>query len=166
MTMREKLNLIRSTTLEGVQEAHVKALSMGTRASEISNRAKVTATLGFTTLSYFVFAPLAAAGTGCDSSAATKLTGFISNAAAFMMALGGAAALLMFAVGGFFIIVGGSESRVRRGMGMLKNAVIGLVVLAAGIFIKVVVLSFVGGATGGSDKGPKCINTGGTSGLQ
>ena len=159
MTTREKFSLIQSALGEGVVDLQVKAGAAGSRVAQLDPRAKNALVLGIASLYLLVSTNVAlAASKGCSSPATTKLVGFIDSAAKFMMALGGAGALLMFAVGAFFIIAGGTGSRVSKGFGMLKNAVIGLVVLAAGFFIQEVVLSFVSGATG--DNTPGCINKG------
>lgn len=160
MSARNKMSLISQALGEGVVDLQVKAGAAGSRVAQLGPRAKSALVLGIAAMYPALFTAVAwAAPKGCNSGAATKLVGFIDSAAKFMMAIGGAGALLMFAVGAFFIIAGGTGSRVSKGFGMIKNAVIGLVVLAAGFFIKEVVLSFVSGAT--SSNTPGCVNKGG-----
>jgi len=163
MKMRDKIKLIGTTTREGVYETHFMVANAAVKAATASSRKKQVGSLAFAATLYAMYAGTAVAGGNgaCGGSATTSLTGFISSAATFMMAIGGVAALLMFAIGGFLIIVGGSESRVRRGMSMLKNAVIGLVVLASGVFIKTVVLNFVGGATSNNGAASGCVGQNG-----
>ena len=105
-----------------------------------------------------------AAGTGCGSSAASALQTFIGDAANFAIGIGAGGALLMVAVGALMIIFGHTPQRASMGMKIIKNAVIGLAVLAAGLFLKFIVVDVVIGASGshapnGTVK--SCLNTGG-----
>ena len=79
-------------------------------------------------------------GSGCTSVAAGQLQSFISSAADFAIGIGASGALLMLAVGALFIIFGHTPERVSRGMKIIKNAVIGVGILAVGFFIKFVVV--------------------------
>jgi len=105
-----------------------------------------------------------AAGSGCSSSAATSLQTFIGDAANFAIGIGAGGALLMVAVGALFIIFGHTPQRASMGMKIIKNAVIGLAVLAAGLFLKFIVLDVVIGASGSNGPGSStvnCLKTGG-----
>jgi hypothetical protein len=105
---------------------------------------------GVLTGSFLSNALMAAASTTCGNSAGATATSnivsFIGDLALFAIAIGGAGALLMFAVGAVLVIFGGNPSRVRHGMDIIKHAVIGLVVLGAGAFIKFIVIDLVLGA--------------------
>ena len=73
--------------------------------------------------------------------------------------IGGAAALLMFAVGGFMWIVASSPTEVQRAKGFIKNAIIGLIILVAGLLINTVVVNLVEGiSTGHNDA--DCVRQG------
>ena len=98
-------------------------------------------------------------GIGCHSTAATSITGFIGDAADFAIYIGAAGALLMLAVGALFIIFGGTPDRVSKGMKIIKNAVIGVAILAVGFFIRYIVVNLVLGATGETKS--SCLNSGG-----
>jgi len=105
-----------------------------------------------------------AAGAGCSSSAATALQTFIGDAANFAIGIGAGGALLMVAVGALFIIFGHTPQRASMGMKIIKNAVIGLAVLAAGLFLKFIILDVVIGAAGSngpSSTTTNCLKTGG-----
>lgn len=163
MTMRDKLRLIRQALGEGVVDVQGKTFAAGSRVAQSSARAKSMVALVFVGSYSALFAGASfAAGSGCNSAATTSLTTFISDAAKFMEAIGAAGALLMFAIGAFFIIAGGTGSRVSKGFGMIKNAVIGVVVLCAGFFVQHVVLSFVNGATSNNAGAgtPGCVTQG------
>lgn len=89
---------------------------------------------------------------GCSSSATSSLVSFLESAADFAIAIGAAGALLMLAVGALAIILGGTTERVSWGMNIIKHAVIGLGLLALGLFIRFIIIDVIVGATG--TKGP------------
>lgn len=163
MTTRQKRQLIVQALGEGVVDVQGKAFAAGSRVAQAKARTKSAFALGIVGIYSTLFAAVSFAdGTGCNSDATSSLTGFISSAAKFMEAIGAAGALLMFAIGAFFIIAGGTGSRVSKGFGMIKNAVIGVVVLCAGFFVQHVVLSFVNGATSNNSGAgtPGCVTNG------
>jgi hypothetical protein len=101
---------------------------------------------------------------GCDQSGpAGAIQSFISSAASFAIGIGAGGALLMLALGALLIIFGGTPDRVSKGMKVIKNAVIGLGLLAAGLFLKFIVVTFIFGAVGSKvDASAKsCLGTGG-----
>lgn len=154
--------IIRQASREGVSDAIALQGRIAVRLVSLDARLKATLIVALGAALFALNAGFAYAAQCGGSNAADTLTKFIDSAATFMMALGGAGALLMFAVGACFIIFGGGQqSRVSRGMGMIKNAVIGLIVLALGAFIKFVVLEFLSGATKGEADSSGCIENGG-----
>lgn len=97
------------------------------------------------------------AGSGCDAGRATGLQKIVKDAATFLIVLGGTVAVLMFTIGGFMIMAGGgSRKHVQKGMGIVKNAFIGLAVMVSGLFVRNVLTSFIGGASSG-DASTNCI---------
>lgn len=92
-----------------------------------------------------------------------SLTSFMASAANFAIAFGAAGSVMMLAIGAMFIMFGGTPDRVRRGMTIIKNSVIGLGVLASGMFVKFVIVNFVLGATSGHNGADKsCFNYNGS----
>lgn len=91
-------------------------------------------------------------GTGATSS----LTSLIETAANFLIIIGGALAILMFAIGGFMIMGLGGTKNAKKGFTVVKNALIGLAIMVSGIFIRTVILNFIDGGTGGTNKA-KCV---------
>jgi hypothetical protein len=105
-----------------------------------------------------------AAGSGCSSSAATSIETFFSDLSLFAMGIGGGGALLMVALGSTMIIFGHTPKRASQGMDWIKNAAKGLVLLAAGLFLKFIVLDLIVGAAGSngpSSSAITCLKTGG-----
>lgn len=151
---------IREAIREGVTQGFVAQGKVAVRVASMSPRAKAGVTAALAAAVFALNSGYAWAVQCGGSNAAETLTKFISSAATFMIALGGAGALLMFAVGACFIIFGGTPSRVSKGMGMIKNAVIGLAILALGAFIKFVVLEFLSGATKNRSENSGCIKNG------
>jgi hypothetical protein len=106
------------------------------------------------------------AGSGCTGSAATSIQSFIGSAADFAIGIGAGGAMLMLAVGALLIIFGHTPQHARRGMTIIKNSVIGLGVLAAGLFVKFIVVQLVLGAAGTHNgTANQCLNSGGNVGL-
>lgn len=100
----------------------------------------------FTPAAAFAQAPGAPAG--CDAGRSSGLQKIVKDAATFLIVLGGTVAVLMFVIGGFLIMAGGgSRKHVQRGMGIVKNAFIGLAVMVSGIFVRNVLTNFIGGAS-------------------
>lgn len=161
MNVHEKKELVQAASTAAVSDIQANIYSAATKAASLSGRVRLMIAGSAIALYYAMFAGYAYAS-GCKSGAASELVDFIDNAANFMMAIGGAGALLMFAVAAFFIITGHKESQVSKGFKMVKNALIGLAILAAGFFIKEVLLQFISGATGGSSG--RCVKEG--SGLK
>lgn len=152
--MKTHIQNIRESVLLGLIE--VKTGS-ATGLSRVVSHPRVAAIVG--ALLVYASRPAAAyAAGGCKSDAATTLIKFIKDAAKFMIGIGGAVALLMLAVGAFLIIVGGTPDRVAKGMKMIKNTVIGLVVLSAGLLISFVVTQFVEAAAGSRADNSRCID--------
>ena len=85
--------------------------------------------------------------TGCVSTSATTLLGYVNYTAEALIGIGAMVSLFMFALGGCFIIFGYTPKQVDKGMEMIKQTMIGLAVLAGGVFIKVIVIDVVFGAS-------------------
>lgn len=99
-----------------------------------------------------LFAPsmamAAAPAAGCDAGRATGLQKIVRDASMFLIVLGGSVAVLMFVIGGFMIMAGGgSRKHKQRGMDIVKNAFIGLAIMVSGIFVRTIVVNFIGGAS-------------------
>lgn len=112
--------------------------------------------------------PATASAQSCNSGGADggRLQGIIDGAAGFLIILGGSLSILMFAIGGFMILGSGLKREwVGKGMSVVKYALVGLVILVIGGFVKTVVLSIIGAAgssTGGTDAkaNADCANKG------
>jgi hypothetical protein len=150
--LKENMSLLRQAGREGVQESAALGVTAATRVASLSREAKAAVTLTlFAAIFFLGSSNLAlAAANNCGGRPAQRITTFISNAATFMIAIGGVGALLMFAVGAAMIIFAVQPQYKSQGMGYIKNAIIGLVILVSGLFIKEVLLQFVEGATGGT----------------
>ena len=158
MSKKEKLQLIQDSALQGVAELHAKSLATSSKVGNWSKKTKEAILAAFIIGGLAVNSTIAfAAGGDCGGEAGTRLAEFIGKLASFLMLLGGALALLMFAVGALYIIAGSKQSNVSKGMGFIKNAAIGVGVLALGGLIKFLVTNLAEG--GGGDKANlKCIN--------
>lgn len=98
--------------------------------------------------------------TSCGGDAAKSLAGLIDRAGGALIYLGGAVALFMITLGGFRIIAGHKESAVKDGMKNVKNALIGLAILALGVFIREVVVKGASAIGGEQTSGPVgCLPT-------
>jgi len=95
---------------------------------------------------------------GCQQEATDRVLALLDSATKFIMAIVGGLAVLAFVIGGALIVAGGTSSRVKMGMTLLKNALIGLGVVAAAGFIQFVVLDLISGATGTDTAG--CLEKG------
>ncbi len=96
---------------------------------------------------------LALADCGVAPGATTSASGLvtlINQAASFLMYIGVAIAVFMIAYGGFRVLSAAKSSWAREGMGYVKNAVIGLVIMLSGLFIKGIVVTFLTGGTAGA----------------
>lgn len=135
--MKERLSLIKSAMVLGSAEAQY-CIPRRTRLL-INLAAVLWATAYSATYTY-----AATTGTGCDNAGSSNIQTLLERAAQFLIAIGGALALVMFVVGALFIMSG---HKVEKGYKFIKNTVIGLFLLAGGVFIKVVVANLVIGAT-------------------
>jgi hypothetical protein len=158
--MRNALKNIHEAALRGFVEVQVAAMCRAERLADSGKLNRRAATFGSAVGAATLAGTAYARGEGCGSDAAKKLQDFIESAANFAIGLGAGGALLMLAVGALMIIFGGTPDRVSKGMKIIKNSVIGLGILAAGLFIKFIVVNFVLGATG-ERRGNECLGTGG-----
>jgi hypothetical protein len=155
--MRNPITHIKEAMLSGVVSVQVDAMSRTAKVTEPSAVTKISLAVGalmapFVSSTAFAFA----ASSGCGTSAAQKLHDFLNSGAQFLIGIGAIGSLVMFVVGALFIMFSaGNESRASKGMSIVKRTVIGLIILAGGVFIKYVVLQFVQGATGSSAQ--KCL---------
>ena len=85
----------------------------------------------------------ASGATGCASNAATSLLTLTNDASIFLIGAGASISILMFALGALFIIFGVTPRHVYKGQEMIKQTIIGLAVLAGGVFIKTVIVDVV-----------------------
>jgi hypothetical protein len=157
MNVHEKKEFLQEASVAAASDMQSSIYAFAIKVASLSGRVRLMIAGSAMALYYTLFAGYAYAA-GCKSGAASDLVDFIDNAANFMMAIGGAGALLMFAVAAFFIITGHKESQVSKGFKMVKNALIGLAILAAGFFLKEVLLKFISGAT--STRSSKCVEEG------
>ncbi|WP_217924687.1 pilin [Miltoncostaea oceani] len=104
-------------------------------------------------------APGGATG-GCSAGGASTdgLTKLIQQGANFLIIIGGAFAVLMFAIGGFMIMGLGGTRKSKKGMDIVKNALIGLAIMVAGLFVREVLVKFIAGATGAGKNSADCLN--------
>ena len=156
--MHENLNLMRQAGREGVAEAMALTTRVAYRITSLNQKVKTLMIIAAAGLVLSFNSALAFAAGACGNEAASKLSGFINQAATFLIVIGGAAALLMFAVGALMIIFAHNSSRKSKGMDILKNSVIGLIVLGAGAFFRFVVVKFIDGLTTGKNQ-TNCIPT-------
>jgi hypothetical protein len=160
--MRGTLAQIKEGALDGTAAVQTGVMA---RTAALSNPATVQRLVLFVAA---LVAPLYASGAafaakgGCDSPAAEKLFNFVDEAAKLMIGFGAVGALLMLAIGaGFIMFSAGNEGRARKGMTIVKNVVIALLIFGGGIFIKFIVLNFVGAAT--TFDAPKCVRASDTT---
>lgn len=164
--MKRAIEQINTALMVGFVEAHMSAMERKeqamAKAEQFTDRHGKPAAVGVSTLgATLVVAPYAYAAS-CNA-ASDNLLKFITNLANFLIAIGAGLALLMLAVGALFIIGGGTPERVSKGMKMIKNVVIGLAVLGAGMFIKTLTTMFIGDAQKGLGSGvrsPACLKEG------
>lgn len=153
--MRITSSIVRDLGLRAAVEMQSRAVA---GAERVADTKRVQAAI-IAPVAFLAMTGTAVAAECGDTDATGKLTGLISAAAKFMMAIGGALALLTFVIGGILIMVGGTSERVAKGKKLVTNTIIGLAIMAGGFFLKVVILSFVSGGTGGSN-GSACIKNG------
>lgn len=158
--MRNRLSRINDAMLMGFVELQTAAVGRAERLADSGRLTRRAATVGVLTGAALTSGTAYAAARGCSTNAAKKIQEFIGSAADFAIGIGAGGALLMLAVGALLIIFGGTPDRVSKGMKIIKNSVIGLGILAAGLFIKFIVVYFVLGATGGGSPSG-CISRGG-----
>lgn len=149
--MRNPLTQMKAGALEGVTSVQS---GVAARAARLSDPRSVTllsmlvAAIAAPLINTGVAAAAAANSGGCESGAAQKLFSFVEDAARLMIGFGAVGSLLMLAVGaGFIMFSAGNEGRARKGMTIVKNVVVALAIFGGGIFIKFIVLNFVGAAT-------------------
>lgn len=145
---QKMLGRLTSAGSEGTGRSHRRLFGVGVAASSLATPAMSVAA-----------APPAAPGAAtCDGGRASGLQKIVGDAAKFLIVLGGATAVLMFVIGGFLIMTGGgSRKHVDRGMKTVKNAFIGLAVMVSGLFVRGVVVGFIGGASNDTSA-TACIN--------
>lgn len=84
----------------------------------------------------------------CVGKGAKGLINIIDMIVGMILGVGGALAIFIIVIGGCRIIFAGDNgNHVRKGMDMVKNACIGIIILASGTLIQAIVISFVTGAT-------------------
>ena len=146
--MRNPLAQMKEAALDGVATVQTGAMARAALLNDATSRVLLAVAAALTALVVNGIAFAAASTGGCKSDAATKLFGFINDAARLMIGFGAVGSLLMLSVGaGFIMFSAGNEGRARKGMTIVKNVVVALAIFGAGVFIKYIVLNFVGAAT-------------------
>lgn len=159
--MNKLLTSSKRLATEAVTDSRAQAASALVWFSSLDMRVKSFALLSFITIYYGVFAGFSWARSGaegCGNQSAQEVLDAISSVASVIMFFVGGLVVLMFMVGGALIVVGGKSSRVQQGFTFLKNALIGLAIVAVAIFIQEFVLNVVGAAFGTDT--PGCLGEG------
>lgn len=140
----------RQAAAEAAAEATVKSVDFARKVNERSAKTKAAFFATFMVGYYAIFAKTAfGAGEGCDSEAADKIVDFLSSIGKFLLIIVGALSALVFLAGGAMVVVGANnENRVRSGMKMMKNALIGLVAVVAAGVVRWLILDLLAGSTG------------------
>lgn len=159
--MNRLLTYTKQAAVEAAQDSWNGASSALNWLNTLSLQVKSLAILAFVTTYYGVFAALGLARSGggrCTNEAGEGVVEAIGQIAQVIMFIVGALVVLMFMVGGALIVAGGKSSRVQQGFTFLKNALIGLAVVAAAFFIQEFVLKLVAAAVTGDT--PGCLESG------
>lgn len=145
----------------GLQLRMLDRLAVRDGGSIASARSSKAGLAGTGAAAALLVAPgMAAAQAGCNAggSSTDGLTTLIQQAANFLIIVGGALAVLMLAVGGFMIMgLGGTSKHSRKGMTIVKNALIGLAIMVAGVFLREVIVKFIAGGTGAGNNSADCL---------
>jgi hypothetical protein len=109
----------------------------------------------------------ATAGSGTCAAAATnvgtQIQSFVNPITDFLIIIAGAGFVIMVLAGGLFIMFGHTSGHKNRGVGYLKNAVIGLIIVIGAFAIRSILTLLVGGAAtsaGNSNPCQSSINSG------
>jgi hypothetical protein len=157
MTLRQNLSFTRKCIGEAVQsgvvEIHAKATSALTPPAERA-RAWKTKRLAAVTMA-LVSLPLLSAGMAlADACGQTNAGGtdaivsLFKTVGTIIIAIGGAAFLVTLGIGALMIMgSGGNTQRADKGMKWIKNSIIGVGLLAFGIFIRSIVVHVVANMT-------------------
>ena len=148
MHKRERLPILRDAFAEG-------ALAAGVRAQVLVLRRRTMLLGGAVAISLFASSPVLAA-TSCGNTAkgASQILNIMSFIAEALVGIGGATFLLMVALGGCLIIFGVTPRCVYKGHEMIKQAMIGLGIIAVGLVIKFVLVVIVFSQHPGESKLP------------
>ena len=142
------MSILKSAFTEGTLEALVRAQTLAIRRRSILIAGVLAGML-------FASSPVLAA-TSCGSTAkgASQILNLMSFIAEALVGIGGVTFLLMVALGGCLIIFGVTPRRVYKGHEMIKQAMIGLAIIAVGLVIKVVLIDIVFSQHPGASKLP------------
>jgi len=145
-------------TLDRLQKAsYAAAATVQVNAFQLveSRRNRTLGAGGVAVLGMLVAAAPALAQSGClknqSKGAAQALESFFSGAATFLIYIGGAVFLLMMAAGGIMFMIGTSSGQIGKAKSYIKHALIGLVVLVTGVFVKEVVVNLIAGISSGTN---------------
>jgi hypothetical protein len=161
MTLRENLSFTRSCIGEalfaGTVELHAKASRVLTPPAEQSRISKakrpVAVSLGLLALPLtsvaLAAAPIVANVCGQTNSGGTNgIVDLFKTVGTIIIAIGGAAFLVTLGIGALMIMAsGGNSQRADKGMGWIKNSIIGVGLLAFGVFIRSIVVHIVSNMT-------------------
>lgn len=170
MTLRENLSFTRRCIADamfaGTVELHAKVARVLTPPAEKSLIWKAKR-LGAVSLGLFAL-PLTASAVAladaCSSGGSTDsgtsgLVSLFQTIGTIIIAIGGAAFLVTLGVGALMIMAaGGNSQRADKGMAWIKNSVIGVGLLAFGIFIRSIVVHVVANMTDAVHSNQSSIN--------
>jgi hypothetical protein len=159
--MNRLLTYSKQAAVEAAQDSWSAATGALNWLGALSLQVKSLAILAFVTTYYGIFAGFSLARSGqkgCGNDSAKEVLDAIGSVASVIMFIVGGLVVLMFMVGGALIVAGGKSSRVQQGFTFLKNALIGLAIVAAALFIQEFVLKVVGAAFTGDT--PGCLEDG------
>lgn len=171
MNLTERIRFTRKAVAEaalaGVAEGHLAAFAV--RGSLGRHRKLTVGVAAFTLLSAAGWSAAATCADISGSGPVGPLADMLRTAGLTMITLGGLIALVMIALGATWIMIAaGHEGRVKRGMNMIKHSIYAVAFLAAGVFIREIVVNLVasgaGGVTGtapGSNDPSSCITNDG-----
>ena len=90
------------------------------------------------------------AGDSYDTSVANSVSSIVATVIGAALSLLGMIFVILMLYGGFlWMTAGGEEEQVKKALGIIKNAIIGLIVIVAAYGITAFVFDAIGGGSGG-----------------
>lgn len=129
---------------------NLKAAVVPAKGSSLKSKIARFTAVGFSAapLALMGSAQAYAASCGQTTTNANGVITLLQNVGMLMIVLGGVGALITFGAGALMIMwSGGNHGRAQKGMTMVKNTIVGLAVLAGGLFLRTVITQFVSGST-------------------